>query len=154
MLRYRIICGVNHKAITNHLLAERKLDFKKALELAKAIESAEKDTRQIQDTPSTGVSSMQVHHATDRQKQRGRHPPKQSECSHASDTADLINCQNVVLSKLFATDARSVGISSECADQNRISERRLRRASTQFKQRRTETLPQAKMTAVLTLCSQ
>ena len=66
------------KAITNRLLAKKKLNFEKALELAKAIESAEKDTRQIQDPPSTGVSTTQVHHATDRQKQRGRHPQKQS----------------------------------------------------------------------------
>ena len=44
MLRDRIVCGVNHKTITNHLVAERKLGFKKALELVKAIESAEKDT--------------------------------------------------------------------------------------------------------------
>ena len=53
MLRDRLVCGVRHKGITNRLLAEKKLDYDKALELAKAIESAETNTKQLQSTPPT-----------------------------------------------------------------------------------------------------
>ena len=34
MLRGRLVCGVNHEAITNRLLSEKKLTFDKAMELA------------------------------------------------------------------------------------------------------------------------
>ena len=44
MLRDRLVCGVNHEAITNRLLSKKKLTFDKAMELAQAIESAERDT--------------------------------------------------------------------------------------------------------------
>ena len=53
MLRDKLVCGVRHKGITNRLLAEKKLDYDKALELAKAIESAETNTKQLQSTPPT-----------------------------------------------------------------------------------------------------
>ena len=43
MLRDRLVCGVKHKGITNRLLAEKTLSYDKALELAQAIESAERD---------------------------------------------------------------------------------------------------------------
>ena len=47
LLRDRLICGVNHEGITNRLLAEKELTYDKALELAQAIGSAERDTKQL-----------------------------------------------------------------------------------------------------------
>ena len=59
MLRDRLVCGVRHKGITNRLLA-KKLDYDKALELAKAIESAETNTKQLQSTPPTTTGTPQI----------------------------------------------------------------------------------------------
>ena len=79
MLRDRLVCGVNHEAITNRLLSEKKLDFDKALELAQSIESAERDKRHLKATQAT--STPQVHHSTtqkSRNKQRSNEQLKQS----------------------------------------------------------------------------
>ena len=59
MLRDRLVCGVNHKGITNRLLAE------KALELAQAMESAERDTQHLQ---STQQQPQEVHYSAVPQK--------------------------------------------------------------------------------------
>ena len=48
MIRDRLVCGVNDERIQRRLLAESRLDFKKALELATAMEIADKNTRDIQ----------------------------------------------------------------------------------------------------------
>ena len=40
-LRDRLVCGVNHEGITNRLLAEKKLTYEKAMELAQAIGSGD-----------------------------------------------------------------------------------------------------------------
>ena len=65
MLRDRLVCGVNHKGITNRLLAEKDLTFDKALELAQAMESAERDTQHLQ---STQQQPQDVHHSAVPQK--------------------------------------------------------------------------------------
>ena len=59
MLRDRLVCGVQHKGITNRLLAESELTYKKALELAQAMESAERDTRHIQQSTQNLYTTMQ-----------------------------------------------------------------------------------------------
>ena len=43
-----MVCGVNDERIQRRLLAESRLDFKKALELTTAMEIADKNTRDIQ----------------------------------------------------------------------------------------------------------
>jgi len=48
MLRDRLVCGVNDSRIQRRLLAELELTFKKAYELAQAIEMADKDMKQQQ----------------------------------------------------------------------------------------------------------
>ena len=48
MLRDRLVCGVNDERIQRRLLAERRLDFKKALELVTAMEIADKNMRGTQ----------------------------------------------------------------------------------------------------------
>ena len=47
MIRDRLVCGVQHDGIQKKLLAEKDLTYDKALELAKSIEAAEKNSRQI-----------------------------------------------------------------------------------------------------------
>ena len=48
MIRDRLFCGVNHERIQRRLLAESRLDLKKALELATAMEKAHKNMRDVQ----------------------------------------------------------------------------------------------------------
>ena len=48
MIRDRLICGVNDERIHRRLLAESRLDFEKALELATAMETADESTCDIQ----------------------------------------------------------------------------------------------------------
>ena len=67
-----MICGVNDERIQRRLLAESQLDFKKALELATAMEIADKNTRDIQqgnsvekpkEQPVDRLSKQQCKHA-------------------------------------------------------------------------------------------
>ena len=62
MLRDRVVCGVNHEAITNCLLSEKKVTFDKAMELAQTIESAERDMRQLQAAQSMTTTPRVTHH--------------------------------------------------------------------------------------------
>ncbi len=45
MIRDRLVCGVNHDTIQRRLLAEKDLTFAKALEVAQAVEAAEKNSQ-------------------------------------------------------------------------------------------------------------
>ena len=56
MLRDRLVCGVNDTRIQKRLLAETDLPFKKAFEIAQAIEMAEKDTKDL--VAAQGQSSV------------------------------------------------------------------------------------------------
>jgi len=47
MLRGRLVCGVNDERIQRRLLEESQLEFKKAMELATAMETADRDTRDL-----------------------------------------------------------------------------------------------------------
>ena len=49
MLRDRLVCGVNHDTIQRKLLGETELTYETALKLSLAIETAEKDTRNLRD---------------------------------------------------------------------------------------------------------
>ena len=60
MLRDRLVCGIQHKRIQRRLLMESKLTFQKAVELAQSIESAEKDTEELQPS-ATGQEDPAVH---------------------------------------------------------------------------------------------
>ena len=59
MLRDRLVCGVNHSGIQKRLLADKDLTFDKALDIAKALEAAEKDIQDI--TSDTAVLSGSFH---------------------------------------------------------------------------------------------
>ena len=55
-LRDRLVCGVNDERIQRRLLSEPNLTFTTALQLAQAIESADKDSRDLKTSqPPTGV---------------------------------------------------------------------------------------------------
>ena len=48
MLRDRLICGINDARIQRRLLAEAKVDFKRAMEIAQAMEIADRDATDLQ----------------------------------------------------------------------------------------------------------
>ena len=47
MLRDRIVCGINDDNIQNRLLAEAKLTYAKALELAQGLETVARNVKEI-----------------------------------------------------------------------------------------------------------
>ena len=57
MLRDRIVCGSKDKRLQNKLLAEKKLTHDQALTIAKALETTEKEAKNLQE----GSSSVPVH---------------------------------------------------------------------------------------------
>lgn len=62
MLRDRLVCGVNDRRIQHRLLTETetKLTFKRALELAQSMETADKNSRELQSHASAPVSEGEV----------------------------------------------------------------------------------------------
>ena len=75
MMRDRLVCGVNDEKIQRRLLAESRLDFKKALELARAREIADKNTRDIQQGNS--VEKLKEQPVNRLSKQQGKHAAKE-----------------------------------------------------------------------------
>ena len=75
MMRDRLVCGVNDERIQRRLLAESRLDFKKALELARAREIADKNTRDIQQGNS--VEKLKEQPVNRLSKQQGKHAAKE-----------------------------------------------------------------------------
>ena len=77
----RLVCGVNHEAITNCLLSEKKLSFNKAMELAQVIKPAECETRQLQAALSMSttrqVDNSTAHKPKKRQKRGSSRLAKQ-----------------------------------------------------------------------------
>ena len=64
MLRDRLVCGVNDDHIQRRLLAEEKLTFQKAMEVAVAMETAASNARMLQGSamqPASRVSDGDVH---------------------------------------------------------------------------------------------
>jgi len=59
MLHDHLVCGVNDVRIQRRLLAEPDLTFKKAYEIAQAIEMADKDTKDLTAATGTGQLSAQ-----------------------------------------------------------------------------------------------
>ena len=59
MLRDRLVCGINDKRVQRRLLAEPRLTFAKALELAQAAETAESNAKRLEQvTQSTVVHAL------------------------------------------------------------------------------------------------
>ena len=58
MLRDRLLCGINNDRIQRRLLAEKDLTFVKALDIATAMELAEKSAADLQNSSSKGARSV------------------------------------------------------------------------------------------------
>ena len=58
MLLDRLVCGCKDHRLQCKLLAESELSFEKAFKIAKAMEAAEKESKDLQDTPSTTVNRL------------------------------------------------------------------------------------------------
>jgi len=72
MLRDRLVCGIANTRLQRRLLAEPKLTFKKALELAQAQETAEEGAKQIQQRHSSQSTSLnKIGHANHAARHRG-----------------------------------------------------------------------------------
>ncbi|CAI5640403.1 unnamed protein product [Oreochromis niloticus] len=76
MLRDRLVCGINDDGMQRGLLGEPTLDFKKALEIAQAIETAANNTKDIRKA-NNNMHSTEVHHVS--QSVRGK-PRELLEC--------------------------------------------------------------------------
>ena len=76
MIRDRIVCGVNDEKIQKRLLSERDLSYDRAMEIALAMEAADKDTRVLNaprhttaegtTPPSTTPPTENVHYNSER----------------------------------------------------------------------------------------
>lgn len=60
MLRDRLICGINNDGMQRQLLGEATLSFKRALEIAQAMETAANNTKDIQ-SANGGVQPCTMH---------------------------------------------------------------------------------------------
>ena len=58
MLRDRLVSGINNDRIQRRLLAEKDLTFVKALDIATAMELAEKSAADLHDSTSKGTRSV------------------------------------------------------------------------------------------------
>ena len=109
MLRDRLVCGINDQRVQRRLLAEPKLTFDKALELAQAAETAENNAKELSRAePNTTVHAVSSDHKTKRGGARqstnvrpnqchrcgGKHAAdkcwfKDSECHHCGKTGHI-----------------------------------------------------------------
>ena len=60
MLRDRIACGIRSKRVQQRLLQESELTYDKALNIAQSAETAEKDAKRLQPTPSVNEPMTEV----------------------------------------------------------------------------------------------
>ena len=60
MLKDRLICGINDARIQRRLLAEANVDFQRALEIAQAMETADRDAQHLQNQQAT-TKEVAVH---------------------------------------------------------------------------------------------
>ena len=86
MLRDQLVCGVNDERIQWRLLAESQLEFKKAMELATAMEMADKNTRDLQNGNSSARENpeeQQVNQVTKDPTKEPQLPPRDSKQPNA-----------------------------------------------------------------------
>ena len=87
MLRDRLVCGIEDPSIQKRLLAERKLDFQKALDIALAMESANRDLKNI----GNDVKNVQLPTSSSVHKLSSRDKPKQR---RSSSTFNCYRCNS------------------------------------------------------------
>ena len=112
MLRDRLVCGLNDERIQRRLLAESQLEFKKAMELATAMEIADRNTRDlIAGKLSEKPEESQVNRvAQDPPKQPSRDPRKSTkECYRCGGRFHVcLASGNIVLSEVQIGDLGQV----------------------------------------------
>lgn len=80
MLRDRVVCGIHNKAVQRRLLQEPSLTFEKALEMALAAETADRDSRRLR-----GSSLSEKDVDTQVQQQKGESPTTDSSAVNKVD---------------------------------------------------------------------
>ena len=93
MLRDRLVCGVNDERIQRRLLAESQLEFKKVMELATAMETADKNTSDLQNgNPSAreNPEEQAVNRVTKDPPKDPKLPPRNSKQPNA--TRECFRC--------------------------------------------------------------
>jgi len=91
MLRDRLVCGCKDQHLQCKLLAESDLTFEKAFKIAKAMEAAEKEAKDLQDTPGTAVNRL-GRGASSRQTTRKNFNRPPSQAQRAPVTPDCYRC--------------------------------------------------------------
>ena len=76
----QIVCGINNEPAQKHLLAEPNLDFKKAVELAQALETAESSAKQLTHGSSKPAMSSQDITAVHKTAPAPSHVSKEQKC--------------------------------------------------------------------------
>ena len=59
MIRNRLVCGCNNERIQKRLLSEKDLTYEKAMELALAMEAADKDTQELKQAGGNTTTTAQ-----------------------------------------------------------------------------------------------
>ena len=89
MLLNDVVCGCRDQRLQCKLLAEADLTFEKAFKIAKAMETAEKEARDVQETPAAPI------HATEgltANKRSSRKPPVQQQQPQKASATDCYRC--------------------------------------------------------------
>ena len=91
MLRDRLVCGCNDHRLQCKLLSEESLSFDKALKIAKAVETAERDSRGMQ-KPSSQVPKP-VHSITRRSNPTTKMPSHKDICYRCGGKHTSVSCK-------------------------------------------------------------
>ena len=89
MLRDRLVCGINDDRIQQRLLAEPILDFAKALQIALAMESAAKDSKQLK-VPAPSGPSQPVYYNKSSSKPRTSHKTVTESSNRSASTSAVV----------------------------------------------------------------
>ena len=93
MLRDRLVCGCSDHTLQYKLLAEENLTFDKALKIAKAVETAERDSRGMQDPSSKGPNPAIHAVSTRRPNQMKKVPLQLDTCYHCGGICNAASCK-------------------------------------------------------------
>ena len=86
MLLDRLVFGVNHEGLQQRFLAEKELTYEKAVELALAAETAEKGSKDLKNSSTSGVQQHSFHLAQHAGRQReGNHGTRWSQSTSRPD---------------------------------------------------------------------
>ena len=95
MLRDRLVCGVNHAGIQKRLLTEKDLTFTKALDIAQALQAAEKGTKDltIQDTTQNRGPGLNYTSQECNQRSKVTPPHTSKPCHRCGDKQSHTTCR-------------------------------------------------------------